>query len=82
MDSFLLSFKEKRGSGVGEEGIGEEDEGHSEKIPESRWLSPPPSLKWDSSQKNGKPASTVCVITICQIVSHCQIVCLTLCVQL
>ena len=49
VDSFLLkedlSLKEKRGRGDGEEGIGEADEGHSEKIPESRWLSSPPSLK-------------------------------------
>ena len=40
VDSFLLipvlSLKEKMGRGEGEEGIGEAEEGHSEKIPESR----------------------------------------------
>ena len=40
VDSFLLipalSLKEKMGRVEGEEGIGEAEEGHSEKIPESR----------------------------------------------
>ena len=40
VDSFLLipvlSLKEKMGRVEGEEGIGEVEEGHSEKIPESR----------------------------------------------
>ena len=40
VDSFLLipvlSLKEKMGRVEGEEGIGETEEGHSEKIPESR----------------------------------------------
>ena len=40
VDSFLLipvlSLKEKMGRVEGEEGVGEAEEGHSEKIPESR----------------------------------------------
>ena len=48
VESFLLiedlSLKEKSGRGEGEYGTGEADEGHSEKIPESRWLSQPTSL--------------------------------------
>ena len=40
-----LSLKEKRGMGDVERGAGEAVEGHSEKIPESRRLSPPASLK-------------------------------------
>ena len=40
-----LSLKEKRGMGDVERGAGEAVEGHSEKIPESRRLSPSASLK-------------------------------------
>ena len=40
-----LSLKEKRGVGDVERGAGEAVEGHSEKIPESRRLSPSASLK-------------------------------------
>ena len=40
-----LSLKEKRGMGDVERGAGEAVEGHSEKIPESRRLSPSVSLK-------------------------------------
>ena len=67
VDSFLLdlSLKEKRGRG--EEGIGEADEGHSEKIPESRWLSSPPSLKRSQVRQmtNGNSLLRIlaCVIT-------------------
>ena len=69
VDSFLLdlSLKEKRGRG--EEGIGEADEGHSEKIPESRWLSSPPSLKRSQVRQITKGNSLLrihaCVITMC-----------------
>ena len=53
-----LSLKEKRGMGDVERGAGEAVEGHSEKIPESRRLSPSPSLKsykhTGSFKKNGK----------------------------
>ena len=86
VDSFLLqedlSLKEKRGRGDGEEGIGEADEGHSEKIPESRWLSSPPSLKMTQSGCHGKwqqPSMYVSLSCICAV---CQIVSSTLCVQL
>ena len=76
MDSFLLPFKEKRGRGDGEGGMGEEVEGHSEKIPESRWLSSPPSLERESSQENRKQASPVCVIMIChRSLSACARLC-------
>ena len=55
VDSFLLiedlSLKEKSGRGEGEDGTGEADDGHSEKIPESRWLSSPLSLKKTHSQE-------------------------------
>ena len=40
-----LSLKEKRGMGDVERGAGEAVDGHSEKIPESRRLSPSASLK-------------------------------------
>ena len=87
VDSFLLdlSLKEKRGRG--EEGIGEADEGHSEKIPESRWLSSPPSLE---RSQIGQKATYFCVHTCviimclcglsCHILSYCVILCVQDCV--
>ena len=80
VDSFLLdlSLKEKRGRG--EEGIGEADEGHSEKIPESRWLSSPPSLERSQiGQKATYFCVHTCVIIMClcglswHILSYCVI---------
>jgi len=44
-----LSLKEKRGTGDVERGAGEAVEGHSEKIPESRRLSPSASLSSQST---------------------------------
>ena len=65
VDSFLLiedlSLKEKRGGGEGEDGMGEADDGHSEKIPESRWLSSPPSLKKTHSQATALYVSSSCL---------------------
>ena len=69
VESFLLSLKEKSGRGEGEDGTGEADEGHSEKIPESRWLSQPTSLERTHSHATGN--GLVCVMIMMSVVVCC-----------